>query len=180
MTVGIGRVVSTSLYPLNQTQPLVRDTEDVIEIAPDRCELTDRFGFEYLGRIRDIVRRRPPRSSDVLCYPILLSEVLGDLPDIAIQPHFRVAALGLSKPFGWQKYKSTDGVDADGKQRLALAIELVWSPRAFPEAAAALAARIREALPERSPALRRAIAEGKVELSIDLREPGSTDLAQLV
>jgi hypothetical protein len=177
---GVGRVVSTSLYPLNQTQPLLRyDTEDVIEVASDRCEQTDRFGFEYLGRKRDIVRRHRGGAAEILCHPIMLSQILGDLPDIALRPHFRVAALELSTTFGWQKYKLVSE-DLGDKQIIRLEIELVWSPRSFPDAAKELSTRIGRAILNRSPALQRAISEGDVELAVTLREPNSTDFAQLV
>ncbi len=177
---GVGRVVSTSLYPLNQTQPLLRyDTEDVIEVVSGQCDQTDRFGFEYLGRKRDIVRRHRGAASEILCHPIMLSEVLGDLPDIAVRPHFRVAALELSATFGWQKYRLLSG-DRGARQLVGLEIELVWSPRSFPDAARELSERIERALLNRSPALRRAISDGDVELAIVLREPNSTDFAQLV
>jgi phenylacetate-coenzyme A ligase PaaK-like adenylate-forming protein len=180
VAVGIGRIVSTSFYPLNQSQPLLRyDTEDVIEILPERCALTDRFGFEYLGRVRDIVRRTCAGSSQILCHPIMLSEILGDLPDVAVQPHFRVAALGLSTTFGWQKYSLSTETKED-QQEIGLAIELVWSARSFPDAAKHLSAKIEERLLERSPALRCAISEGDVVLKISLCEPQSTDHAQLV
>jgi phenylacetate-coenzyme A ligase PaaK-like adenylate-forming protein len=177
---GVGRIVATSLYPLNQVQPLLRyDTEDVIEIVADPCRETDRFGFEYLGRRHDLVRRASGARGELLCYPIMLSELLGDLPDIALQPHFRVAALGLSTTFGWQKYEMVSEERGD-TQTLRLRVELIWSPRSFPDAAAALSTRIERALVERSPALGRAIAAGDVELRIALCEPGSTDVARLV
>ena len=176
---GFGRIVSTSLYPLNQSQPLLRyDTEDVIEVFPDCCADTDRFGFEYFGRKTKMVRRKLA-ASDILCHPIMLSEVLGDLPDIAVRPHFRVAALELSTAFGWQKYKVTSD-ETESPQKVCLEIELNWSPRSFPDSAKDFAGKIERALLDRSPSLRRAITAGDVKLMIQLCEPGSTNFVELV
>jgi phenylacetate-coenzyme A ligase PaaK-like adenylate-forming protein len=103
VTTGIGRVVVTCLLPVAHAQPIIRyDTEEVIDIV-DEC---DRQGlsFEYLGRRSKLILLEGANGFFPILSPLIVTEVLDSMPDVAFNENTKAKQLGLRAGFGWPRY----------------------------------------------------------------------------
>jgi phenylacetate-coenzyme A ligase PaaK-like adenylate-forming protein len=182
ITIGIGRVVASALYPLCQAQPMIRyDTQDIIEVHELDCPSGEGIGFTFLGRESKIVMRTGRDGKpEVLLTPTAVSEVLDEFPDVAIEPHFRVETLRMKTSFGWQKFAVSRYGSESGKTEIHLNLELRWPWMQYPSAAENLSEEIKKRLKRDCPVLRDALEEKTVELKVQFEDPGATDYAELV
>jgi hypothetical protein len=182
ITKGIGRLVASALYPLCQSQPMLRyDTQDIIEVHALDCPFGEGIGFTFLGRQPKVIARTGHHGKlEVLLTPTMVSEVLDEFPDVAIDPHFRVRNLDLKTPFGWQKFTVSCGGGEAGQTQIQLNIELRWPWMQYPHAAESLSKQIRTKLVGRFTVLRSALDDKTVDLEIRFKDPGTTDYAELV
>jgi phenylacetate-coenzyme A ligase PaaK-like adenylate-forming protein len=174
---GVGRVVGTCLHPLASMQPIIRyDTGDVIEITGE-CATAGTFGFEFLGRIRDLVILPDVGRPRVVLSPVSVNEILDATPGIACEQFGFARGLDLRHGTGFQRW----GLRHDEQKReLTLDIELAWSPWEYRRAAAELAGGIREQVLADAAGLQEAVTAGEISFVVELHEPGTTDLKGLV
>lgn len=177
VTKGAGRVVGTCLYPLAAMQPIIRyDIGDVIDIT-ETCAVTGLPGFEFVGRQRDLITIREAGGDRVLLSPVTVNEILDATPGIASEQFGFARSLGLRHGTGFQRWGLRHD-DAAGQ--LTLAIELAWSPREYPRATAELGGSVREQVLAAAPPLGEAVTAKEIAFTVELHEPGSTDLRALV
>jgi hypothetical protein len=169
VTLGVGRLVATSLYPLASLHPVIRyDTEDLLNVIGP-CPKTGDVSFAYLGRLGRAVTLVDQQTVQVLIAPMILGEILDSIPGIAVQPHAIVEQIGLHSKVGFQRWRLNQ-VTLGRITQVELSIEMYWSPLQYPDATAATIAIIRRQIEESSPALLAATRAGRVEFNIRLTE----------
>jgi hypothetical protein len=175
---GAARLVATALYPLVQAQPIIRyNTGDIVDVG-DVCTSSGRLGVEFLGRQDDVIFGPSESGLVPLLWPMALNEILDGMPEVATNDDPRARTVGLRSGFGSPKYRLERRHGGRGLE-LHLGIELRWSPRQHPRAAADVVEGTRERILGSSVALRSAVAAGAVSLDLELHEPGSTDFAAI-
>lgn len=176
VAVGFARLVATALYPLSQAQPLIRyDTGDIIELK-GFCPAGQADGFEFVGRMNDLVILDDPDNPEIVLTTKTLINVMDDFPDVAADDNPRARFIGLRTLFGWPRYRLTATTSSPVCQ-IALDVELRWSPYQYSKAAANIKNEIKDKLIKAAPALEANMASGRVALNISLHEPGTTDFA---
>jgi hypothetical protein len=170
---GVGRLVATALYPLCELQPIIRyDTGDAIALTGP-CTASDAVGFEFLGRLPDLVTIRDAGRPRLIVAPTALHEALDGVPDIAIRPFSFTEPLCLATPVGQQKW-SLQRRSQGSRLELRLEIELCWSPLQHPAAAERLGQELRERVLRRVATLGDAVESNVVGFDIGLHGPSTT------
>jgi phenylacetate-coenzyme A ligase PaaK-like adenylate-forming protein len=171
VTAGVGRVVVTCLAPIAHAQPIIRyDTNDVIDIAGE-CD-THRVGFKYLGRRSKLVMVEGKNGPSLVLSPLIVTEVLDSLPDVAIYENAKAATFGLQVAFGWPRYL----LRCENEQAricVYLKVELRWSPMQYIDSAVELRNLLMRKLFDASPELLASIERGSVYFDIKFVEPGT-------
>jgi hypothetical protein len=170
VTQGPGRIVVTCLLPIASAQPIIRyDSGDVIDVV-GACE--GRLSFDYIGRKSQLILLSGPNGPLPMLSPLIVTEVLDSLPDVAIYGNLNGDKLGLRTRFGWPRYSLSQEKIVAGL-RIFLNIEMRWSPMQFPRTVTETTELIRQRLFRASPLLAAGVKEGAVHLEVQLREPGS-------
>jgi len=174
VTTGIGRVVVTCLLPVARAQPIIRyDTGDVIDVVGE-CDHHG-LSFEYVGRRSKLILLEGANGLYPILSPLIVTEVLDSMPDVATRENTKAKQLDLRVGFGWPRYILRHETDQFGLH-VNLAVELRWSPTQYPEAAQEFQDVLRRRIFEASPALTLAVEQGAVRFEVYLAEPGAVTL----
>jgi phenylacetate-coenzyme A ligase PaaK-like adenylate-forming protein len=162
---GLAKLVGTSLYPLSSAVPIIRYyTEDLIDIG-DVCERAGLNKISYIGREAATLLNGPK----VLLSPVVVHDILDEIPDVATQEFDFAAKLNLRFSGGFKKWKPFRK-----EKELVVSVELRWPPDHYQERASDLTAVLRKKILEMSPELAAQSREG-LEFSVRLLPPNSID-----
>lgn len=172
---GVGRVVATSLYPLASIQPIIRyDTGDAIDVL-GHCESSGTFGFEFVGRVADVLTVPGSVGRIVLVSPLVVNDVLDGDPRVATQQFAFAEALGLRDGVGYQKWE----LRMDGEHHLLqLAVEI--GPSVADDQRVAAERDLWHRVMSAAPRLAEAVEAGDVDFQVSLHEHGTTQLKAIV
>lgn len=176
VATGIGRAVVTCLLPIAYAQPIIRyDTGDIIDLTGD-CDCQDP-GFEFVGRRSKLVLFGDANSLFPALTPLVVTEILDSMPDVAIDENAKAKQFGLRAAFGWPRHRLRYQ-RARGGTHITLAVELRWPPAHYPDAAHRFQDALRRRIFASSPALAAAVERGTVHFQIQLTAPGTLPAAQ--
>ncbi|MEM9544691.1 MAG: hypothetical protein AAGA77_01890 [Bacteroidota bacterium] len=123
---GLGTLLSTTLYPLGSTFPLIRyNTHDLFyKPKSERCGHT----YIYFGRERDAIFTTLNSKKKVLLITKLqLNNYLDGMNYVAMKKHYRCDRIGLEEPFGWLEF-DISLVDNSNEVRIELnTIDGAWN-----------------------------------------------------